>query len=67
MKLAELLKPRQWKARCPDCHGRATRTEGCWSSTSTPRVVWTCPTCNGSGEVDVQLADSTQKEGQTDA
>lgn len=48
---------RTWKVRCPNCHGRPTRTfKGPWSRTEGPRVVWTCPTCKGSGEVDVQLA-----------
>lgn len=52
--LRELLKPRTWKVRCPDCHGRPTRTEGAWTRTESPRVVWTCPTCKGDGEVTVQ-------------
>lgn len=47
---------RTWRVRCPDCLGLSTRTEGVWSRTEQPRVVWTCPTCNGDGEVDVQLA-----------
>jgi DnaJ-class molecular chaperone len=53
--LNELLKPRTWRVRCPSCLGRPTRTEGAWSATESPRVVWTCPTCKGDGEVDVQL------------
>lgn len=57
--LSELLKPRTWKVRCPDCHGRPMRTEGCYSATSIPRVVWTCPTCEGDGEVSVQRAKGT--------
>ena len=59
--LRSLLAPRTWTIRCPDCLGRATRTDGAWSATERPRVVWTCSTCKGSGEVDVQPA--TDKEG----
>lgn len=60
--LKSLLAPRTWKVVCPACHGRPTEVDGCWSSTSVPRVIWTCSTCNGEGAVSVEHA-----KGATDA
>lgn len=54
------LKPYTWTVLCPACGGNSTRTEGAWTSTSIPRVVWTCPTCNGDGTVTVQRAEEAR-------
>ena len=62
--LMKLLRPRTWKVRCPDCLGRSTRTEGAWTATTSPRVVWTCPTCKGDGEVTVQRGPTPTTEGE---
>lgn len=60
MNLKELLKPRTWDVRCPDCHGHPTRTDGSWGSNGQrPRVVWTCPTCKGKGTVRVQQSEGS--------
>lgn len=57
--LGEFFGTRTWKALCPDCLGRSTRTEGVWGYQESPRIVWTCPTCKGDGEVTVQQAEGS--------
>lgn len=54
--LSKLGLRKVWEVRCPSCHGQPTRIEGCWSNTESPRVVWTCPNCDGEGVVSVEHA-----------